>query len=89
MRTWKLEYSQGTKNWTKIVRSEELKIGSKIGNHIRLPSPCPHSLISIKHEDNSFATKFAVLFTVLLLLVVGGGCLYLVWQVIKLIIYWD
>lgn len=57
MRTWKLEYTQGSKNWTKIVRSEELKIGSLIGNNVRLPSPCPSSLITIKSVDDEFSYK--------------------------------
>ncbi len=50
-RTWKLEYSQGNKNWTRIVRSEELKIGSRLGNHLRLPSPCPDSLLVVQHTS--------------------------------------
>jgi len=48
-RTWKLEYTQGSKNWTRIVRSKELKIGSRIGNHLRLPAPCPESLLTVTH----------------------------------------
>ncbi|MEZ4814514.1 MAG: AgmX/PglI C-terminal domain-containing protein [Bdellovibrionota bacterium] len=50
-RTWKLEYSQGTKNWTRIVRSEELKIGSRLGNNLRLPSPCPEHLLKVSHSS--------------------------------------
>ena len=54
MKTWKLEYNQGNKSFTRIIRSDELKIGSKVGNHLRLPSPCPHSLVSITGKGDSF-----------------------------------
>jgi hypothetical protein len=59
MKTWKLEYSQDSKQWTKIIRSEELKIGSRLGNHLRLPAPCPHHLICIQstEEGLSWAAK--------------------------------
>jgi hypothetical protein len=62
-RTWKLEYSQGNNNWTRIVRSEELKIGSKIGNHLRLPAPCPDSLLTVQNtgkgvEFETFSSKY-------------------------------
>jgi len=43
----------------------------------------------MKHEDNSFATKLGVIFSVVVLLVVGAACLYVIWQFIKLFIYWD
>lgn len=49
-RTWKLEYSEGNKNWTRIVRSKDFKIGSRLGNHLRLPAPCPESLLTVTHS---------------------------------------
>ena len=39
----------------------------------------------MKHEDNSFGTKFGVVFSIVLLSIVGIGCLLVLWQVIKIV----
>jgi len=39
----------------------------------------------MKHEDNSFATKFGVIFSIVLISIVGVGCLFVLWQVIKIV----
>ena len=41
----------------------------------------------MEHEDNSFFTKFAAIVSVLLIVGIIGGCLYLAWQVIRFFIY--
>ena len=46
----------------------------------------------MKHEDNSFKTKFGVIFSIVLLTIVAVGCLFLLFMlgyVIKFFIYRD
>ena len=44
---------------------------------------------NMEHEDNSLLTKFGVIFSVILLLIVAIGCLWILWEVVKFFIYWD
>ena len=43
----------------------------------------------MEHEDNSIATKFGLVLSIVLLLIIVVGCLWVLWEVIKLFIYWN
>ena len=52
MRAWKIELTHGSKTWSRIQRAEKISIGNRLGNELRLPSPCPAHLLTIEKDDD-------------------------------------